>query len=663
MFTLTETGPEIRGNKVRFRIYLPGIDPGGFTVRVYMISKPGQFDVNIPANVHDLSMQPSGSPGQKLWGDVPKNLWMSEFITMPPGIYLYRFEITRQPPAPGEEVVRSMYFGDPFARETDAGIFSVFRIPASSSFAWHDAAFKVLPLEEIILYELNVAEFGSTFAGVAARIPYFTSLGVKAIELMPVNSIAEPTRWGYMPVFYLAPEERFGGPAGLRELVNACHGAGIAVILDMVYAHTDRMFPYQAAYERFFPLWEDNEYSDASGFHRSPNPMVSAYDDFGKKNDWRLTSTREFFAAVNAFWMKEYHIDGFRYDHVNGYLDHKPVETNGSIDWYSQENRPTFTSLRNLSLSTYQASKSHPRFRFSTNHPSRLVQISEDLGQSAYQLSPVSGSAINGNWEKSLASLARNMAISGTLHPEFGSELLMSDSRYDDLGYTGTKMAGTDQIRTLPVQYIESHDENRLFYLMQNGGVITGDGYDYRNGLDGQPWWKLQPYAIALLTCVGIPMLFAGQEFAENTGVPEGSMARVRGLRPLHWDYFYNAAPSAGDSTVLPLVTLYRNLGKLRAMHPALRSGRDMAKVEFLNESQKTLVYRRWKDNEVILVVLCFSEMPQNISVVFGETGTWTDILDGAYNSPAHSVTVVDPSAEVPVTVPGSFGRIYQISL
>ena len=74
-----------------------------------------------------------------------------------------------------------------------------------------------------------------------------------------------------MPIFYLAPEERFGGPEGLQQLVQRCHAAGIAVVLDMVYAHTDRMFPYQIGYERFFDLWKDDQYTNETGKHYSHN--------------------------------------------------------------------------------------------------------------------------------------------------------------------------------------------------------------------------------------------------------------------------------------------------------------------------------------------------------------------------------------------------------
>ena len=662
MFTASDTGPEIKGNKVRFRICLPSIENDhGFSVKVYVINKQGQFDIKVSANVYTLVQESADPAEDNHWGDIAKTRWHSEYIPFLPGTYLYRFEISG-PSSDNQQQVRSLYFGDPCARETDAGIFSVFHVPNDTLFTWNDDNYKVPALNDLIVYELNVAEFSGTFAGVADRIPYLAGLGVNAIELMPVNSIAEPNRWGYMPIFYFAPEERFGGSKGLRQLIKACHAANIAVILDMVYAHTDRMFPYQIGYERFFHLWQDDHYTDESGMHRAPNPLVSAYDEFGKKNDWRMASSQEFFAAVNAFWLDEYHVDGFRYDHVNGYLDRKPITRDGAINWYSQENRPTFNSLRELTNSTYAESKKYSRFLQVANGTSTIIQIAEDLGESAYQLSPVSESAVNGNWEKRLAIIAQDMATYNNLSPDLGNELILSDERFDRQGYTGLKNIGADTISALPVQYIESHDENRLFYLIQHGDRTTDSGgYEYRNGLDGQAWWKLQPYAIALLTSVGIPMLWAGQEFAENTGLATGGMVRVRGLRPLHWDYFYNVASTPDGETVLPLVTLYRKLGKLRNTLAALRAPRGQAKQEYCNTSDRILLYRRWTENEVIIIAINFSENEQYVPIPFGHAGHWADLLDAAFNNPSFEIDVADPTARVWVSIPGSFGRIFQL--
>ncbi|WP_406661675.1 alpha-amylase family glycosyl hydrolase [Methanolobus sp. ZRKC3] len=663
MFKIEETGPQIQGNDVRFRIDLPGIEQEkGFSAKVYVINKRGQFDVNIAADVYELKPEIASPDEDELWGEIARNRWCSDLIQMESGTYLYRFEISGPEQGNGNKV-RSLYFGDPCARETDAGVFSVFHVPVENPAPWEDGTFKLPPLDEVILYELNVAEFGGTFAGVAERIPYLLSLGINVIELLPINSIAEPTRWGYMPIFYFAPEERFGGPAGFRHLVQECHRNGIAVILDMVYAHTDRMFPYQIGYERFFQLWYDDHYSDEDGLHHAPNPLVSAYDNFGKKNDWRMQSAQEFFAAVNAFWLREYHIDGFRYDHVNGYLDRKPIERNGGIDWYSQENRPTFLSLQDLSKATYQESRNYPRFLSTPEEASRIIQIGEDLRESAYQLSPASASAINGCWEKRLSDVAKNMAVGDILLGDLGKELLLTDERFDEMGYTGEKNVGDDTIPAMVVQFIESHDECRLFYMIQNQKDCGDTGFEYRNGLDGQPWWKLQPYAIALMTSVGIPMLWAGQEFAENTGLTEGGMVRVRGFRPLHWDYFYNVESSTDGATVLPLVNLYRKLGNLRRKHAALRATRENAREEYCNLEDKVLVYRRWKNEEVLIIILNFSDQEREIPVPFGHTGIWVDILEASYdnvNEP-YSISVSDSSTHELVSIPANFGRILRL--
>lgn len=668
MFRIEETGPKVRENDARFRILLPGIEESrGFSVKVYLIDKKDQFNVNIRPEIFSLAPE-SSNPDDESWGEIAKNNWCSETIPLDPGTYLYRFEITGPERGTGNSV-RSLYFGDPFARETDAGIFSVLRIPPETRPAWDDGAFKVPLMEELILYELNVAEFGETFEGVSDRIPYLLSLGVNAIELMPINSIAEPTQWGYMPIFYLSPEERFGGQAGLRHLVQECHQNGIAVVMDMVYAHTDRMLPYRIGYERFFDLWRDDQYSDGGGTHRAPNPMVSAYDHFGKKNDWRMQSTRQFFAAVNAFWLREYHIDGFRYDHVNGFLDRRPEEENGGINW--DRFRPTFASLQELSRATYQESKAHPRFMPSLNEASRIIQIAEDLCESAYQLSPISDSAINGCWEKRLADIAQDMAANGFLSSDLGKELLLADRRFDGLGYKGWKTVADEAIPALVVQYIESHDEPRLFYLMQKK-IACGDasreggddsGFDYRNGLDGQPWWKLQPYAIALMTSVGVPMLWAGQEFAENTGLAVSGQVRVRGFRPLHWDYFYNVATTPEGATVLPLVTLYRKLGNLRRAHPGLRAPRENAREEYSNPDEQVLAYRRWSDDDILIVALNFSDRDKQVPIPFGHVGRWVDILQSSYENPLYPCIehVADPNARRSITVPGNFGRILRL--
>jgi 1,4-alpha-glucan branching enzyme len=661
MLNISEVGPVVRGNQVEFRLYLPNVKFPDFEVNVYLIQRSQQFDKKVPAQKFPLSAAATSDR----WGDLPKGLWSTTVTLERDETYIYRYEIVGPSKTDGDNPVRSLFFGDPYTRETADGVFSVVRVKDAPAPLVDPPTYKVPELRDAIIYEINVAEFANDFDGIIQRLPYLESLGVNVLELMPINSIAEPSRWGYMPIFYFAPEERFGGPEGLRKLVQACHERGIAVILDMVYAHADFMFPYQVGYDPFFYLWRDHQYEDGSTLHRAPNPMSSAYSNFGYKNDFRMKSVQEFFAAVNQFWLDEYHIDGFRYDHVNGYLDKAPaVNSDGSIDWYSQANRPKFVSLQSLSQATYQHSKGISRFQ-NADESSRILQIAEDLGESAYQLGARSNSAINGCWEKKLHDLAKGMAKYNHLSDEFGKELLLIGDRWQDLQYSGEKQVEGDTIPALPVQYLESHDESRLMYIITSGEEWDNTGgFNYQHGLHNQKWWKLQPYAIALMTSVGMPMLWAGQEFGENYGLPSGGFGRVRGARPLHWDYFYSPKSSVDGETVLPLTRLYRILGDIRQAHPALKGDRNQCVLEVEHLERKVLVYRRWQGADVVLVAINFSESEQEVDIPFGMVGTWTDILKTAYgDSDIYTTVNVSSVADwIKVSIPSSFGRLYQFA-
>lgn len=663
MFNISEVGAFVKDDQVAFRLFLPNVKPSRFEVNVYIIKRSQQFDKTVPALKVPLSAANPPDNGQ--WGDLPKDLWQTT-ITLEPGeTYLYRYEIVGPAKDNANRQVSSLFFGDPYARETADGVFSVVRIEEAPQPMADPPAYKTPALQDAVIYEINVDEFANTFYGIIDRLPYLESLGVNVIELMPINSIAEPSRWGYMPIFYFAPEERFGGPKGLRALVQACHHQGIAVILDMVYAHADFMFPYQVGYDPFFYLWRDHQYEEAGTLRRSPNPMASAYSNFGYKNDFRMKSVQAFFAAVNRFWLDEYHVDGFRYDHVNGYLDKAPSENpDGSVDWYSGANRPNFISLQNLSLATYRHSKKLRRFQHSDGS-SRIIQIAEDLGESAYQLGARSRSAVNGCWEKRLHDVAKTMAKDNTLSGDLGKELLLLGDRWDNLEYSGQKQVEGDTIPALPVQYLESHDESRLMYIIATGEEWDNTGgFHYQHGLHNQPWWKLQPYAIALMTSVGIPMLWAGQEFGENYGLPSSGFGRVRGARPLHWDYFYSPKSRVGDGTVLPLTRLYRILGDIRQTRPALKGDRAHSVLEVEHLDRQVLVYRRWQGADVVLVAINFSDDAQSVHIPFGEVGTWTDSLKKAYGE-TDSHTIINVSSRhdwIEVGIPSHFGRIYHFA-
>ena len=253
MIDLTEVGafPALAAPglfSVRFGIYLPGIHAtDGFELRVRVIHSIDRFDSSVPP-VNFLLAWQAGHP---------LDLWS---VTVPltpapgtnfgqPGMHLYRFELWWTSPAGTQQIV-SPWISDPFAREAEIGRMPAFILdPNAAPFPWTDDAWKTPELDDLVVYELQVEEYNDTFDGVIDRLTYIKSLGVNCIELMPVTSMKLDFDWGYGPVHYFAPGARFGGGAGLKRLVDAAHGQGIAVILNVVYEHADTMFPYFRVYD------------------------------------------------------------------------------------------------------------------------------------------------------------------------------------------------------------------------------------------------------------------------------------------------------------------------------------------------------------------------------------------------------------------------------
>src|SRR5258708_11541906 len=142
--------------------------------------------------------------------------------------------------------VVTLFVTDACGRNTGIGKLSAFTVSAQPMlpFRWTDADFVVRELDNLIVYELQVEEFDSTFDGVAQRLDYLLGLGVNVLELMPITSVPQIFDWGYGPLHFFAPEDRWGGLDGFKRLVAACHRKGIAVILNVLYHHLTPYFAY-----------------------------------------------------------------------------------------------------------------------------------------------------------------------------------------------------------------------------------------------------------------------------------------------------------------------------------------------------------------------------------------------------------------------------------
>ncbi len=195
---------------------------------------------------------------------------------------------------------------DPASRYQPEGVHGPSQVVAARRHNWNDNSWKGLPLEKYIIYELHVGTFTEqgTFDSVIARLDYLCELGITAVELMPVAQFPGERNWGYDGTYIFAPQNSYGGPDGLKRLVDACHARGLAVILDVVYNH---LGPEGNYLHSFGPYFTD----------RYRTPWGDAINFDGLESD----PVRHYFISNALYWITEFHIDALRLDAIHGIFD------------------------------------------------------------------------------------------------------------------------------------------------------------------------------------------------------------------------------------------------------------------------------------------------------------------------------------------------------
>ena len=198
---------------------------------------------------------------------------------------------------------------DPVSRFLPEGVHGPTEIVDPEAFAWTDHTWKGVDFRDYVLYELHVGTFTpqGTFDGVIEKLAYLKSLGVTAIELMPVAANPGTRNWGYDAVSPYAVQANYGGPEGLRRLVDATHRAGLAVVIDVIYNHLGNEGNYL---RQFGPYFTDK--------HETPWGEAINYDQPGCER------VREYVRENALYWIREYHADGLRLDATQTIKDDSP---------------------------------------------------------------------------------------------------------------------------------------------------------------------------------------------------------------------------------------------------------------------------------------------------------------------------------------------------
>lgn len=300
-------------------------------------------------------------------------------------------------------------------------------------YKWNVTDFKRADKEDLVIYEMLFRDFtgtegkamgNGTVREAIAKIPYLKELGVNAVELLPINEFNGNISWGYNPNYYFAPDKAYGTPQDYKEFIDRCHAEGIAVILDLVFNQTDWQHPWYQMY-----TVGENPFYNASAPHA-----------FSVLNDWKqeYPPVQQQFRDVVKFWLKEYKVDGYRFDLVKGLGDNSSY-ANSSAAATGAYNASRVARMKNL----------HDAMR--------------EVAPDAYFI----------NENLAGAKEENEMAADGELN---WMNLNNNGCQYA-MGYTDgaslTAMLATKGSRTAgsTVAYLESHDEERLAYKQITWGL------------------------------------------------------------------------------------------------------------------------------------------------------------------------------------------------
>jgi maltooligosyltrehalose trehalohydrolase len=242
----------------------------------------------------------------KLTGEQSRTIEMergagSIYEAVVPGVaagadYLYLIDAERERP-------------DPLSRWQPHGVHGPSRVVDPEEFAWTDGEWRGIPLKDFLIYELHTGAFTpeGTFEAAIEKLPHLKRLGVTAVELMPVAQFPGGRNWGYDGAYLFAPQSTYGGPRGLKRLIDACHGEGLAVIMDVVYNHLGPEGNYLGEYA---PIYSES--------YRTPWGAALNFD--GEESD----GVRRIFLDNALYWLAEYHVDGLRLDAIHRIMDIGP---------------------------------------------------------------------------------------------------------------------------------------------------------------------------------------------------------------------------------------------------------------------------------------------------------------------------------------------------
>lgn len=526
--------------------------------------------------------------------------WQGVVEALAPGaLYRYRLDDNR-------------VFPDPASKSQPEGVHGPSEV-IRDDFPWSDAGWHGQSIEDYVIYELHVGTFTAegTFDEAAKHLHSLKTLGITAIEVMPVAQFPGSRNWGYDGVYPFAVQQSYGGPAGFKRFIDAAHREGLAVILDVVYNHLGPEGNYLGQFAPYFTARYQTPWGEAINFD-GPDAL----------------GVREYFLQNALYWIRDFHLDGLRLDAVQAIIDssspHILTEIADLVHNYAQDRERTATVIAESDL----------------NEP-RIVCAGE-LG----------GYGLDAQWSDDFHH-ALHAVLTGErvgYYEDFGLVDDVAKALSRGFVYSGQyskhrgRSHGTDPA-DIPgrafVVCVQNHD--------QIGNRMLGERFSHLVAKD-----EVKLAAAILLLAPYVPLLFMGQEYGDTAPflyfVSHSDPALVQGVRDGRKKEFAAFSwqgdvpdPQSEDTFLrcklnhhlqvqgwhAVLREWYRKLLQLRKEYPALASlDRKTSAVDVVG-SGNTIVMRRWTRNLEVVSVFHLGSEPEAVEVALCQP-IWTVALDSA---------------------------------
>ena len=504
---------------------------------------------------------------------------------------------------------------DPASRFQPEGVHGSSAVVDPDSFHWADTAWRGIPLSDFIIHELHVGTVTQkgTFEAIIPRLSYLKdTVGITAIELMPVAQFPGGRNWGYDGVYPFAPQSTYGGPEGLKRLVDACHAIGIAVVLDVVYNHLGPEGNYLG---EFGPYFTD----------RYKTPWGSAINYDGADSD----AVRHYIVSNALYWVTEYHIDALRLDAIHGIFDFSATHI-----------------LKELATSVQIEATKLKRQVF--------VIAESDLNDTRIiEPSSIGGYGFDGQWNDDFHHALR-VVLTGEsrgYYEDFHGLQDLGTAVRDGFVYSGQysghrrRRHGSPSQQVSPAQLVvfsQNHD--------QIGNRAIGDRLSTQ-----LPFDTLKMARALVLLSPNIPLLFMGEEYGETAPfqyfIEHGDPALIEAVRQgrrrefAHFGWRAEDIPDPQDRASFErsrinherlderqagLLSWTSRLIQLRKTIPSLGAGDAQAQGHkvWVFEQENVLVIHRWaNEGKPSLLILGFNKSPVTIALR-EPTGSWQRRLD-----------------------------------